>query len=89
MEVIIDSQTIGDAGFNTYLTREIFMTEDRNLMIETRYTDASNLVGGMIGSEGILYLGSKQIRLDGKNKRIIINDGTTDRVLIGYQQGGF
>jgi hypothetical protein len=89
MEVIIDTQTVSDAGFNTYLTREIFMTEDQNLMIESRYTDASNLVGGIIGSEGILYLGSKQIRLDGKNKRIIINDGTTDRVLIGYQQGGF
>ena len=89
MEIIIDSQTISDAGFNTYLTREIFMTEDKNLMIESRYTDASSLVGGMIGSEGILYLGSKQIRLDGRNKRIIINDGVTDRILIGYQQGGF
>ena len=83
MEVIIDSQTISDAGFNTYLTREIFMSEDRNLMIETRYTDASNLVGGIIGSEGILYLGSKQIKLDGKNRRITISDGINDRVLIG------
>ena len=84
MEVIFDTQTISDAGFNTYLTREIFVADDRNLMIETRYTDASSLVGGIIGSEGVLYLGSKQVRLDGKNKRIIINDGITDRVIIGY-----
>ena len=81
MEVIIDSQTIGDAGFNTYLTREVFRTEDRNLMIETRYTDASNLVGGIIGSEGILYLGSKQIKLDGNKRRITIGD----EILIGYE----
>lgn len=83
MEVIIDTQTVSDAGFNTYLTREIFMTQDQNLMIETRYTDASNLVGGIIGSEGILYLGSKQIKLDGKNRRITIGDGINNRVNLG------
>ena len=29
------------------------------------------------------------IRIDGANKRIIINDGVVDRVLIGQQIGGF
>jgi hypothetical protein len=33
--------------------------------------------------------GSAYVRLDGVNNRIIINDGTTDRILIGYQLGGF
>jgi hypothetical protein len=89
MEIVMDAETISEAGFDTYLTRELFATESGGFMVETRYTDASNLVGGIIGSEGILYLGSKQIRLDGRNKRIIINDGVTDRILIGYQQGGF
>lgn len=84
MEIVIDSKTISDAGFSTYLTRDLFIVDDKNIMIETRYTDASSLVGGMIGSEGVIYLGSKQVRLDGKNKRIIINDGVTDRVIIGY-----
>ena len=83
MEIITDVQTISEAGFDTYLKREIFTEEGGGIMIETRYTDASNIVGGIIGSEGILYLGSKQIRLDGKNKRIVISDGVTDRVLIG------
>lgn len=33
--------------------------------------------------------GAASIILDGANKRIIINDGTYDRILIGYQSGGF
>jgi len=33
--------------------------------------------------------GAASIILDGANKRIIVNDGTHDRVLIGYQSGGF
>jgi len=33
--------------------------------------------------------GTASIILDGGNKRIIINDGTNDRILIGYQSGGF
>jgi hypothetical protein len=33
--------------------------------------------------------GAASIFLDGPNKRIIINDGTYDRVLLGYQSGGF
>jgi hypothetical protein len=87
MEIVIDKNTIGEAGFNVYLNRELFATTDSNISITAgggSYTDASSLVGGIIGAEGIIYLGSKQVRLDGKNKRIVINDGTTDRVIIGY-----
>lgn len=29
------------------------------------------------------------ILIDGENNRIIVNDGTYDRVLIGYSLGGF
>jgi len=80
MEVIFDTETISEAGFDTYLTRALFDTGESNVGIETRYTDASSLVGGTIGSEGILYLGSKQIKLDGKNKRFTIGD----EILLGY-----
>jgi len=83
MEVVIDTQTISEAGFDTYLTRALFGDTGASLDFTSRYTDATNLVGGMIGGEGIIYLGSKQVRLDGKNKRIIISDGVNDRVLIG------
>lgn len=41
---------------------------------------AANL-GALSGSAGVI--------LDGANKRIVINDGTNDRVLIGYLAGKF
>jgi hypothetical protein len=48
---------------------------------------ANSVVGGSVrvgtGS------GSAGVFIDGGNKRIIVNDGTYDRVLIGYQSGGF
>lgn len=34
-------------------------------------------------------VGEGNIKLDGANKRITINDGTNDRILIGYHSGGF
>ena len=48
---------------------------------------ADNIVGGTV-SVGV-NLGETNILLDGANKRIIINDGSYDRILIGYQSGGF
>jgi len=33
--------------------------------------------------------GTAYVKLDGVNNRIIINDGSYDRILIGYQAGGF
>lgn len=38
---------------------------------------------------GDVQLGNGNVKLDGANKRIIINDGSYDRILIGYQSGGF
>lgn len=39
--------------------------------------------------DGVQQLGVSNVKLDGNNKRIIINDGTNDRVLIGYLAGKF
>jgi len=36
-----------------------------------------------------LGVGSANIIIDGENTRIVINDGTHDRILIGYQADGF
>jgi hypothetical protein len=87
MEIVIDKNTIGEAGFNVYLNRELFATTDSNISITAgggSYTDASSLVGGTIGAGGIIYLGSKQFKLDGSNRRITISDGNTETILIGY-----
>lgn len=38
---------------------------------------------------GSIQNGNGNVLIDGANKRIIINDGVNDRVLIGYLAGGF
>ena len=38
---------------------------------------------------GDFTVGHANIKIDGVNKRIIINDGTHDRIIIGYDSGGF
>lgn len=38
---------------------------------------------------GDINLNDANVKIDGANKRIIINDGSDDRILIGYQSGGF
>ena len=38
---------------------------------------------------GTVNVGNANVKIDGDNTRIIINDGTNDRILIGYQSGGF
>lgn len=38
---------------------------------------------------GAVNVGNNNVIIDGTNRNIIVNDGTYDRVLIGYQAGGF
>jgi len=38
---------------------------------------------------GLVVVGDNSVIIDGDAKRIVINDGTNDRVLIGYQKDGF
>lgn len=41
------------------------------------------------GIDGAVNVGSANVKIDGANTRIVINDGTNDRILIGYQSAGF
>lgn len=38
---------------------------------------------------GVQKLGISNLTLDGPNKRMLVNDGTNDRVLIGFLSGKF
>ena len=38
---------------------------------------------------GLMVVGDNGLILDGQGRNIIVNDGTNDRVLIGFQQGGY
>lgn len=56
---------------------------------DTRAADAVLKAGTGQTITGNFNLNSANVLLDGANKRIIINDGTNDRVLIGYLSGKF
>jgi len=47
------------------------------------------IAGSLIVPVDLGNISSGYIRLDGENNRIIINDGTNDIILLGYQAGGF
>ena len=52
-------------------------------------TSTSALIGGWtIDSTSIRDTGSN-VKMDSTNKRFIVNDGTNDRVLLGFLSGGF
>lgn len=74
-----DITTIKDAGFNNYLVRTKYGANPE----PSKYLSASNITGGQLGSNTVINIGSKLVRIDGKNGRIIINDGVTDRIIIG------
>ena len=38
---------------------------------------------------GVFTVGASNVVIDGANKRILVNDGTNDRILIGFSSGGF
>jgi hypothetical protein len=45
---------------------------------------------GMLPGTTVLRIGGDEnVQIDGANRRILISDGTNNRVLIGYQSGGF
>jgi hypothetical protein len=68
-------------------------TKYENAPIQFDYRNGKiNLFGTSVvmdGSTGIITVGNSNVKIDGVNKRIIINDGTNDRVLIGFLSGGF
>lgn len=47
----------------------------------------SKLIAGTLGA--VANVGNGNVQIDGVNKRITINDGTNDRILIGYLAGKF
>jgi len=54
---------------------------------ENAVADWANIRGGTNSKQ--LLVGASNVLIDGTNKRIVINDGTNDRVLMGYLAGKF
>lgn len=76
----VDNSITVQSGYNAYLTKAV----DIPVVSSTQ----QNIVG-QVSATSIQAGGLATIIRIGKNGQIIINDGTNDRVLIGFQQGGF
>jgi hypothetical protein len=83
------SANLNDAFFETS-EASIGERNIKNLSVtNAKIQDLSvtKLLAGMITVS--FDIGSGNIKMDGANKRITVNDGTNDRVLIGYLAGKF
>lgn len=69
--------SLGREQLNEYLEKPLEL--EANQLSTSVSLSATSLSSG--GVDGLLIIKGKG--------RIIINDGTTDRVIIGYQEGGF
>lgn len=86
MEIIRDIETIEDAGFDGFLNRSSEWQGGGGQ--ERGSVKFQKIAGGRLSANSVLEVGPN-IKIDGRNKRIIVNDGANDRILIGYQEGGF
>ncbi|MDH4127306.1 MAG: hypothetical protein OEV44_01030 [Spirochaetota bacterium] len=63
-----------------------FLTEEqvRALIVEsqTNFTDIMRVKKQII-------VGDNNVKIDGAGRNILVNDGTNDRILIGYLEGKF
>lgn len=59
------------------------------LVNDLRAADALLKAGAAQNLTGDIQVGAGNVKIDGANKRILINDGSFDRILIGFQSGGF
>jgi len=56
---------------------------------DTRILPRNIFASGTLPGNTVIRIGETNLKIDGENRRIILNDGTNDRILIGYQSGGF
>lgn len=98
-DAIPTSVTIGDLWVDTdddnKLYRAASVGSDQIVAGEWEAVDDQRAADALTKSDtgqtltGNVNVGDSKVLIDGANTRILINDGTNDRILIGYQSGGF
>jgi len=78
-------------GFDSIADRGVIIN---SLLQDNSVTNAKivNLDADKINAGTVtvsLGIGGANVLIDGANNRIVINDGTNDRVLLGFQENGF
>jgi len=75
-----------DLGFNKFLERQIGSQENgsQQAMMSSGSTEINFDNAQMSGSLGdMIQVGGNNIIIDGANRRIVVNDGNNDRIVIG------
>lgn len=74
-----------DLGFNKFLERSIANQESSAGQVQYGGSSDINFDNAqMSGSLGdTIQVGGNNIRIEGTNKRIVVNDGSVDRIIIG------
>lgn len=93
------STAVGDIWFDTNDDNKPYRADsvgadqitagEWEIVDDQRAADALLKAGTSQNLTGDIEIGTGNVKIDGANKRIIINDGTNDRILIGYQSSGF
>jgi len=60
-----------------------------NVQENNRVMPQDIFASGTLPGNTVIRIGDENIKIDGTNRRITISDGTNDRILLGYQEGGF
>jgi hypothetical protein len=76
MEIINDSKNYIGIGLQT---------QGDAVRSVVRSTD---IAGGIFRSQGVMYIGNKQVRIDNKEPKLVINNGVQDNILIGKRTDG-
>lgn len=78
-----------------YVAPQVPSMPDSTLGLDGSIEGNGLQAGSLNGTvSGILNVGGGQsgggyVRIDGINRRILVNDGNNDRILLGFQAGGF
>ncbi len=93
------SLTVGDLWYDTNDNNKVYRassvgadaitTGEWEQVSDLRAADALLKAGASQVLSGDVQVGNGNVLIDGANKRIVIGDGTYNRILIGYQSGGF
>ena len=83
------------SGFDAFMDRSIGSAQAAPTTLEgiSSITSSGDInfdnsqISGSLGDK--IQVGGSNVIIDGANRRITINDGANDRVLIGFQEGGF
>ncbi len=78
-----------DSGFDEFLRRKTGVVDSRrfsNLDIEGGF---ESIGGQKIAASGKTLSRNGRISIDWELGTIIINDGATDRIIMGFEKGGF